>query len=1036
MPRLTYVARTILPDAGDMSHITDLAIFRVGGQDRLVATTRTDGVLASWDIDGADPVLLDTLGHLGGLRAGATGQLSLIDVGGTPTVLASGAADGGLRLLDIAGDGTISAAGDVADTAGLIGGLGRGVVVTLTNGQQVVYGGVAGADGLGRIRFDTTGAVQEARITQDTAATYAAAISDVAHLTVGGQRYVYTASATEHGITTWVVGGTGGVAAGPGLGMDEGLWITAPSALATATIEGTSFLVVAAAGSSSLSVIRVDLDGSLHVTDHMLDTRETRFGGVTALDVVTVNGHTYVVSGGADDGINLHQLLPGGQLVHIDALADTPAMNLANVSAITAQARGAELQIFVASASEVGVTKLVFDTGPAGQVLTAAAGGGTVSGGAGRDVITGQGGDDRLSGGAGDDILRDGAGSDTLTGGAGADVFILSYDDAPDVITDFTLGEDRLDLSGWPMVRSKSQLTLEITATGFRVTYGAEVLEVHASDGNLIDHRLLTDADLIGGARIPQVILPGFPGPWTPPPAVPRVDPAPGTGTGGDTGRTEFTLPGVTIGQQYYPHPTLGAVNGRIFSGTSRSDSYAGSFGNDEIRGQGGDDRLAGSKGTDRLYGGTGTDRLAGASGDDMLDGGAGDDLVYGGTGADLLYGGAGNDKLIGETGSDLIYGGDGNNRLWGGSDHDRLYGGAGSSVLFGQTGNDQLTGGTGADLLFGGDGSDHLTMGGGHDSAWGLEGNDKLTGQDGNDQAYGGNGHDYINGGRGDDRLTGGTGNDDIYGDTGHDTVRADGGDDRVDGGDGNDLVYGGSGRDVIRGGWGQDTLLGGNDDDVIYGNGHADRIAGGRGHDLLGGNDGSDVVFGEDGNDDISGDTGDDLLFGGTGHDTIRGGSGHDRLEGGTGGDTLWGQTGDDTIVGQDGRDLLYGDDGSDRLIGGNDHDVLFGGAGHDRLEGGAGQDRLTGATGDDVLFGGGDADTFVFTAGHDLVTDFQRGLDTLAIEGDLYAGTLQPAEILILYGQIVAGSFEIDFGGGNIITLLGVTDAAGLADSITIF
>ena len=59
-------------------------------------------------------------------------------------------------------------------------------------------------------------------------------------------------------------------------------------------------------------------------------------------------------------------------------------------------------------------------------------------------------------GGAGDDTLRGndlanrldgGIGLDTLTGGGGADVFVLSHTDAADIITDFDLSADRLDIS-------------------------------------------------------------------------------------------------------------------------------------------------------------------------------------------------------------------------------------------------------------------------------------------------------------------------------------------------------------------------------------------------------------------------------------------------------------------------------------------------------------------------------------------------------------------------------------------------------------
>ncbi|NEQ25034.1 MAG: type I secretion C-terminal target domain-containing protein, partial [Microcoleus sp. SIO2G3] len=67
----------------------------------------------------------------------------------------------------------------------------------------------------------------------------------------------------------------------------------------------------------------------------------------------------------------------------------------------------------------------------------------------GRDVLLGGAGDDILLGGASADRLTGGIGQDTLTGGAGRDRFLYTnVNDGRDTITDFTVGQDLLDLSG------------------------------------------------------------------------------------------------------------------------------------------------------------------------------------------------------------------------------------------------------------------------------------------------------------------------------------------------------------------------------------------------------------------------------------------------------------------------------------------------------------------------------------------------------------------------------------------------------------
>ncbi|WP_116654487.1 M10 family metallopeptidase C-terminal domain-containing protein [Pelagibacterium sediminicola] len=92
--------------------------------------------------------------------------------------------------------------------------------------------------------------------------------------------------------------------------------------------------------------------------------------------------------------------------------------------------------------------------GSGNDTISGKSGANRLEGGAGNDTLSGAGGADILIGGTGDDRLDGGAGRDILTGGTGSDTFIFT---APghtrggtsprDVITDFSHGEDIIDLS-------------------------------------------------------------------------------------------------------------------------------------------------------------------------------------------------------------------------------------------------------------------------------------------------------------------------------------------------------------------------------------------------------------------------------------------------------------------------------------------------------------------------------------------------------------------------------------------------------------
>ncbi|MCJ9430807.1 VCBS domain-containing protein, partial [Kordiimonas marina] len=70
----------------------------------------------------------------------------------------------------------------------------------------------------------------------------------------------------------------------------------------------------------------------------------------------------------------------------------------------------------------------------------------TLKGGNGDDLLYNGQGNDSVEGGNGNDTLWAGAGNDTLIGGDGADSFVFGHHAGDDVITDFDMSQDSLDL--------------------------------------------------------------------------------------------------------------------------------------------------------------------------------------------------------------------------------------------------------------------------------------------------------------------------------------------------------------------------------------------------------------------------------------------------------------------------------------------------------------------------------------------------------------------------------------------------------------
>lgn len=284
-------------------------------------------------------------------------------------------------------------------------------------------------------------------------------------------------------------------------------------------------------------------------------------------------------------------------------------------------------------------------------------------GGDGDDVLNGEMGTDKLYGNGGNDTLVASDGLDILTGGEGQDKFVFMSGTGSDLVTDFNLLEDKIDLSNFAHLDDMSQLVITQAGLETRISVENGSALILLSNISMTD---LTDDHFI------------------------------------------FAAP-----------PPVNIING--------SGTLNGGAGRDIITGSAGNDKLVGFGGNDELYGGAGNDNLYGGDGDDLIQGGDGKDHVYGGAGADILNGGASNDYLHydsdtlgvtvnlatgrgygGEAEGDVISGFE---NVYGGSGHDTLIGSSSSDVLYGNGGNDRLEGGAKNDTLYGGAGEDTFVL-------------------------------------------------------------------------------------------------------------------------------------------------------------------------------------------------------------------------------------------------------------------------------------------------------------------------------------
>ncbi len=418
-----------------------------------------------------------------------------VQVSGLTTRLFSfGATGGTLTMQTLGADGLPGPVSTALCNQGPLVGVTTFEILGGPTGDQAVLS-FANYNGLKLYSLSGTGVFTYQSTYTDTNKTYLGNVSDTLSVTVGGLHWMLSLSSLEGGITSFSVDAAGHVSLVDSLGTIDGLPASGAAAMQSLVVGGVTYVVIAATGSSALSVVRINDMGCLFATDTLFDDLTTRFSHPVALDTFTWAGRSFVVSGGSDAGLQVFELRPDGKLTPFATGIFETGGGLGAITGLEAAVSGNRVDFYVVDAGNQRILDYTMDLGALGGRISA--GSGTTTGTGQGDFLWGSGAAQVLDGAGGDDWIFDGAGADTLTGGAGADVFLFAADGVMDTITDFELHKDRINLSDWGRIYSAAALTITPSANGATLSWGGQSITIISATGHSLSAASFTDDDFI-----------------------------------------------------------------------------------------------------------------------------------------------------------------------------------------------------------------------------------------------------------------------------------------------------------------------------------------------------------------------------------------------------------------------------------------------------------------------------------------------------------------------------------------------------------
>ncbi|WP_373355281.1 hypothetical protein [Pseudoroseicyclus sp. CXY001] len=256
--------------------ISDMWIEQGAAGPMLYTISEAGQMLASFSLTGSAPRLIDRAAMPAGPALGVDTEVSLIEAGGKTLACVTGVAGRPAWLTATGDEGQIKGYG--GDPFAALPDDAAQILVTDVGSQSYAYVLRPGSDSISAYRMAADGSYSAVYTPAPERPTSSGpGLSDLATLELHGKTWLAGASTDLDALVLFRVAGNGVPVETDRVWNLTGIGLDTPSAVVTAVVGGHGYAVMASSNTSSITVAEILADGTLKVTDHVLDSLNTRF---------------------------------------------------------------------------------------------------------------------------------------------------------------------------------------------------------------------------------------------------------------------------------------------------------------------------------------------------------------------------------------------------------------------------------------------------------------------------------------------------------------------------------------------------------------------------------------------------------------------------------------------------------------------------------------------------------------------------------------------------------------------------------------